>query len=134
MNTKTPGQNRLKQNKDCRSQKHLQVLRFEYRVLSLDIIWSGICNVVFTLQSLNRVLAERRRVDSYKSCNWLTIETVETSKRLEGKAMHFVAFRKLNSDTSATISELPFSFLSLWVEKKNNRGWWLRYPNQQLHR
>ena len=34
-----------------------------------------------TLQSPNRVLAERRRVDSCKSCNWLTIETVETSKR-----------------------------------------------------
>ena len=31
--------------------------------------------------------------------------------------MHFVAFRKLNSDTRATISELSFSFLSLWVEK-----------------
>ena len=78
-------------------------------------IWLG-----DTLQSLNRVLAERRRVDSYKSCNWLTIETVETSKRLEWKAMHFVAFRKLKSDTSATISELPFSFLSLWVEYYNN--------------
>ena len=73
-------------------------------------IWLG-----DTLQSPNRVLAERRRVDSYNSCNRLTIET---SKRLEWKAMHFVAFRKLNSDTSATISELPFSLLSLWVKKK----------------
>ena len=55
-------------------------------------------------------------IDPYES--WLMIETVETSERLEWKAIHFVAFRKLNSDTSATISELPFSSLSLWVEKK----------------
>ena len=89
-------------------------------------IWLG-----DTLQSLNRVLAECRREDPYES--WLTIETVETSGRLEWKAIHFVAFRKLNSDTSATISELPFSSLSLWVEKRN-RGWWLRQPNHQLHR
>ena len=69
-------------------------------------IWLG-----DSLQSPNRVLAERRRVDSYKSCNWLTIETVETSKRLEWKAMHFVAFRKL-------IHQIPYSLLSLWVKKK----------------
>ena len=72
-----------------------------------------------TLQSLNRGLAERRREDPYES--WLMIETVETSERLEWKAIHFVAFRKLNIDTSATISELPFSSLSLWVGKKESR-------------
>ena len=32
--------------------------------------------------------------------------------------MHFVASRKLNDDTIATISELPVSFPSLWVEPK----------------
>ena len=31
-------QNRLKQNKDYRSQKHLKTTRFKYRVLSLDIV------------------------------------------------------------------------------------------------
>ena len=43
---KTPGQNDLKQNKDYRSQKHLKTLRFTYRVLYLDIVWSGICKMV----------------------------------------------------------------------------------------
>ena len=70
MNTKTPGQNRLKQNKDSRSQntfKHY-ALNIAYCLWILfdpgSAIWLG-----DTLQSPNRVLAERRRVDSYKSCN-----------------------------------------------------------------
>ena len=32
--------------------------------------------------------------------------------------MHFVAHRKLNNDTSATINGLPEGFLSLVVERK----------------
>ena len=38
MNTKTPEQNRLKQNEDYRRQKHLKTPCLKYRVLSLDII------------------------------------------------------------------------------------------------
>ena len=32
--------------------------------------------------------------------------------------MHFVAYRKLSNDTSATISGLPKDFLSLEIERK----------------
>ena len=81
-------------------------------------IWLG-----DTPQSPNRVLAERRRVDSYKSCNWLTIETVETSKRLEWKAMHFVTFRKLNSDRSAVVGFRSVFFLSEWKKIIENDVW-----------
>ena len=60
---KNSGTNGLKRNKDCRSQKHLQALRFEYRVLSLDLYDLGSANWLReTLLSLN--LAERRREDS----------------------------------------------------------------------
>ena len=38
MNTKTPGQNRLKQNKDYIGTEHLKTLCFEYRGLTLDFI------------------------------------------------------------------------------------------------
>ena len=72
-----------------------------------------------TIQSLNpsiEILAERWREDSCDS--WLRIETVQTSKWLKWKAKHFVAHRKLNNDTSATINGLPEGFLSLVVERK----------------
>ena len=69
-----------------------------------------------TLQSLNGILTKRRQEDSYES--WLRIETVETSKRLKWKAIHFVASGKLSDDTRATINGLPEGFLSLGVERK----------------
>ena len=55
-------------------------------------------------------------VKTHKS--WLRIEAVQTSKWLKWKAMHFVAYRKLSNDTSATINGLRKDFLSLWVERK----------------
>ena len=71
-----------------------------------------------TLQSLNGILTKGRQEDSYKS--WLRIETVETSKRLRWKAMHFVASGKLSNDTRATINGFPEGLLSLGVERKKN--------------
>ena len=46
MNTKTPGQNRLKQNKDYIGTEHLKTLRFEYRGLTLDLYDVGSCKMV----------------------------------------------------------------------------------------
>ena len=78
------------------------------------MIWD--LQIGYAIHSCLWILAERRREDSYKS--WLRIETVQTSKWLKWKAMHFVAYRKLSNDTSATINGLPKDFLSLGVERK----------------
>ena len=87
-----------------------------------------------TLQSLNGNLAERRQEDSYES--WLRIETIETSKQLKWKAMHFVASGKLSNDTRATINGLPEGFLSLGMEPKKIDGvdWILIKPLRPIHR
>ena len=86
----------------------LTALRPSYMIWDLQI--------GYAIHSCLWILAERWREDSYKS--WLRIETVQTSKWLKWKAMHFVAYRKLSNDTSATINGLPKDFLSLWVERK----------------
>ena len=57
-----------------RYQNTLKPLCFEYRVLILDFIWSEPGRAKWlrdTLQSLNWILVDRRREDSYKS--WLRI-------------------------------------------------------------
>ena len=121
MNAKTPGKNLLKQKeKTYKSQKHLKTYALNIAYWHWILYDLGSAEWLRdTIQSLNpsiEILAECWREDSCDS--WLRIETVQTSKWLKWKAKHFVAHRKLNNDTSATINGLPEGFLSLAVERK----------------